>query len=198
MRNKLALFDFDGTITKKDSLIEFFKFYRGRNKTVRNLLAHSHWLLAMKLGLVANARVKERLLTHFFKDEPTEIFEERARNFSLHHLPQLVRKDALAQIKKHQKEGDRVIVISASAEDWLKPWCHLNKLELLATKLEKKGGKLTGKISGNNCNGPEKAKRIMELVDLNEYKVIYAYGDSKGDKEMFEIASHSFYRKFKV
>ncbi|MBK6266515.1 HAD-IB family hydrolase [Marivirga sp. S37H4] len=197
MKKNLALFDFDGTITKKDSLIEFLKFYFGKKKTILGFLSHSHLLVAMKMGIVANALVKEKILTYFFKGEPVKIFKEQAIDFSFHVLPQLVRMDALAQIKKHQKEGDRVIVISASAEDWLRPWCDANGLETLATKLEKKAGKLTGRIAGKNCNGAEKVKRILELLKVEDYESIYAYGDSKGDKEMLEISSHPVYRKFK-
>ncbi len=196
MNKNLALFDFDGTLTRKDSLLEFIKFYHGQTSFKRGFLRHTNWLVAMKLGLATRARVKERILIHFFKGETVKKFKERATVFSLTTLPKLVRKDALAQLKKHQENGDRVVIISASAEDWLMPWCKAHGLELLATKLNKKEGQITGEISGLNCSGYEKVRRIKELIHLKEYKNIYAYGDSQGDKEMLELSTHSFYKRF--
>ena len=70
-------------------------------------------------------------------------------------------------------------------------------IELIATKLEFKAGKLTGKFATNNCYGAEKSHRIKELFDLELYDYIYAYGDSRGDKEMLALADESFYKPFR-
>jgi len=109
-------------------------------------------------------------------------------------------------IAKHQQENTVVVVVSASAENWLKPWCTKNNLTLLGTRLLEKNGTITGKILGNNCNGKEKVSRINgkekvsrinEIFNLTDFEKIYAYGDSSGDKEMLSIASNPHYRLFK-
>ena len=88
-------------------------------------------------------------------------------------------------------------VVSASAENWVKPWCDKYGLICLATKLEVKDGIITGKLNGRNCYGDEKVCRIKERLDLSDYHEIIAYGDSSGDKEMLELAHHPFYKPFR-
>lgn len=47
-----------------------------------------------------------------------------------------------------------------------------------------------------NCHGIEKVNRIRNAVDLSNYDDIYAYGDSKGDSGMLDLATRRFYRSF--
>jgi len=60
-----------------------------------------------------------------------------------------------------------------------------------------KGGVVTGKLLSKNCYGIEKANRIQEVYNLSDYKHIYAYGDSRGDRELLELADESFYKPFR-
>ena len=103
----------------------------------------------------------------------------------------------MQKISWHKKDGDTIVIVSASPKYWLKPWCTKNSLALLATKLEIKNGVITGKISGKNCHGYEKARRILEAYDLEKFDYIYAYGDSVGDREMLGLANYKFYKFFK-
>jgi HAD superfamily phosphoserine phosphatase-like hydrolase len=97
----------------------------------------------------------------------------------------------MAILKKHQAEGDRVIIVSASMRCWLQPWCDKNNIELLSTQLEFKNGEFTGRFLTKNCHGKEKENRIKELLNLKDYETIYAYGDSSGDTQMLALAHKS-------
>ena len=79
---------------------------------------------------------------------------------------------------------------------WLKPWCDKNELELIATKLKIKNGFVTGRFQTKNCYGIEKAVRVREIYDLDDYDHIYAYGDSRGDRELLELAHTKNFRAF--
>ena len=193
---RLAIFDFDGTITKKDSFLEFMKFYSG---SIRFFLGFS--LLSPIMGLfffkiIPNWKAKEAALKYFFAGVPIEVFNEKCEIFSKKVIPKLVKKSALEAIKNHQKQNDRIIVISASAENWLTHWCTFNNLELIATRLEIKDGKLTGKLSGMNCYGDEKECRLKSYLDVQQFDEIHVYGDSSGDKAILNLATHPFYRHF--
>ena len=72
-----------------------------------------------------------------------------------------------------------------------------HNLDLIATKLEIRNGTVTGKFLSKNCYGIEKAHRVQEQYNLNDYDHIYAYGDSRGDKELLGLADESFYKPFK-
>jgi len=81
-------------------------------------------------------------------------------------------------------------------ENWLKKWCKKYNIDLIVTCLEIKNGKLTGKFSAKYCHGIEKVNRIKQCYNLSEYSIIFAYGDSSGDKEMLSIADKRYNKKF--
>jgi len=117
--------------------------------------------------------------------------------FASHELPSLIRPKALQEIKKLQDLGAEVVVISASAKNWLLTWAETMNVQLIATLLEVKNEKLTGRIDGENCHGEEKVRRIRASYDLSQYDEIYCYGDSSGDKPMLALGTFSFYKPFR-
>jgi phosphatidylglycerophosphatase C len=193
---KLALFDFDGTITTKDSLSDFIQYSIGKYSYYIGLLALSPMLTAYTLKLIRNDIAKEKLITHFFKGWDINRFKKIAEQYSLEQIDKITRTKAIEKIKWHQERKHKVIIVSASMECWLKPWCEKNDIDLISTKLEYKDNKLTGKFSTKNCYGIEKANRINECYNLSEYDYIYAYGDSSGDKELLALADESLYKPF--
>lgn len=193
---KLALFDFDGTITKSDTLPDFIQFACGKARYYWGLLLLSPILLGYVLKLVPNNIAKEKMLGHFFRGWSEKKFLNIATDYATTQVDQQVRKKAAERIDWHLSEGHRVVIVSASLEDWIKPWCERNRIELLATQFEKQSGTLTGHFSSKNCYGPEKVNRIKQSLDLESFDYIYAYGDSRGDKEMLALANESLYRPF--
>lgn len=197
MKNAIAFFDFDGTITRKDTLFEIVRFQKGNIHLYLGLMQLSPWLIGMKLGLITNAAAKEKMLSHFFKNTPLEDFQKKCDRFIEKRLPLLVRRNALEEIKKHLQNGVTVVVVTASAGNWMEGWCQKMNINCIATRLEVKDNKITGKINGRNCNGIEKVNQIRAHFDLSGFDTIFAYGDTKGDKEMLSLATFSFYKPFR-
>lgn len=190
MARTLVLFDFDGTITKSDTLFLITKRTVSKIGYAVGLFVLSPILVLNKLGLISSHTTKEIFLTWFFNNKPTTVFNDFAALID-------VRPKALEQIKEHQRLGHRVVVVSASSESWIGEWAKQNNLELVATRLEIKNNLLTGKIEGLNCNGAEKVNRIKSYLQLNEYDEIIVYGDSKGDREMLALGTKTFYKPFR-
>lgn len=193
---KIAFFDFDGTITTKDTMLEIIKFQFGKQKYLIGMLQISPWLIGLKAGLINNQKAKEKLLTHFFKGMNTGEFENMCKLFSNERLPALIRKEAVQKIFELQQKGFEIVVVTASPSDWVKHWCSKMELLYISTELEIHDEKITGKLQGLNCNFSEKVNRIKSLYRLDEYEEIHAFGDSKGDLEMLAIATHTYFRKF--
>ena len=193
---RLAIFDFDGTITYKDTFLEFMKFYKGKTSFYTGFALLSPIMGLFLFKIIPNYKAKEAALSHFFKGENIHEFNKKCELFGSQIVPGLIIPKALEAILNHQKAGDRVVVISASAENWLSPWCKKYNLELIATKLEIKDNKITGKLSGLNCYGEEKECRLKAYLDVAEYNEIYVYGDSPGDKYILKLATHPHYRYF--
>lgn len=193
---QLALFDFDGTITTDDSLIKFIRFAVGDIKFIWGMTVLSPILITYKLRLIPNYKAKQMMLSYFFKGMREHQFKTVARGYSLKHIDTILRSKAMKKIAFHKEQGHKVVVVSASIECWIKPWCDTNDLDLIATKLEMKDGIVTGKLLTKNCYGIEKVNRVKEKYNLSHYDYIYAYGDSRGDKELLEFADESYYKPF--
>lgn len=197
MKKSIAFFDFDGTITTKDTLIEIVKFYKGNVGLYSGLITLSPWLVAMKLKLISNRFVKEKFLTHFFKNIPTEKFGEICSQFVEKKIPALIRPDATKKLEEFKEKNVDIVIVSASPVNWIEVWCKTNGLSCIATHLETKEGYITGKIRGENCYGVEKVRRIKELYNLQDYSEIFCFGDTKGDKPMLALATFSYYKPFR-
>jgi len=193
---KLALFDFDGTITTHDSYREFLLFSFGKMRFITGILRVSPWLLAYLLRLVSNQTAKEKVTEVFFAGMSRADFDKHASAFVKQKLNSMIRPAAMKKILWHMQQKHRIIVVSASFSDFLKFWCEQHQLELISTNLEEDGGVLTGRFATPNCYGPEKVKRLKEHLQLDQYETIYAYGDSRGDREMLEIAHEKGFRVF--
>jgi HAD superfamily hydrolase (TIGR01490 family) len=194
---QLALFDFDGTITSRDSLIHFIRYAAGDTKVALGMAALSPMLLAYKLGLIPNDQAKQSMLGHFFRGISSKQFQQLAREYSLDKIDTILRPQAMERIEWHKEQGHDVVIVSASIECWLRPWCDKNGLELIATRMEIKNQVVTGKFSTKNCHGQEKVNRVKECYKLDDYECIYAYGDSRGDRELLALADESHYKPFR-
>ena len=196
MKREIAFFDFDGTITKKDTLLEFIKFSKGKIRFYLGFIVNLPHLVAFKLGIISNQSAKEKILRFFLKDMPISVFKQYCEKFSKYVLPKLIRPKALKEIQRLKQNNTLVVIVSASPENWIEEWAQNLQLELIASRLELDGGKVTGKILGKNCHGDEKVSRIREIYDLSQFYIVAAYGDSIGDRPMLELATTAYYKPF--
>jgi phosphatidylglycerophosphatase C len=192
---KIAFFDFDGTITKEDSTIKFIRFFSGDLKYIFGIIILSPLLMLYKLNILSNNYIKKIIITYFFKNIREVDFKHKAKLFSSKIIHKLIRKKALDRLD--WPKGHTIVVVSASINLWLQDWCDLNNFILIASELEIVNGKITGKLLCNNCHGPEKVKRISDKYNLSDYSYIYAYGNSRGDYEMLDIANEKHYKPFR-
>lgn len=172
----------------------FTRFVVGTPRFLFGLAVISIPLILHKFKIVGAQRAKEILLTHFFRGMSTAKFDKYGKDFAEKIIPHYIRPTALPVIANRES---RIIVVSASAENWISHWCTSNNLEFIATKLEVIDGKITGKISGKNCNSDEKVNRIKEKVNLSDYTDIIAYGDTSGDLPMLALATEKHFKPFR-
>lgn len=193
---KIAFFDFDGTITTKDTLFDFIKFAVGKKRFLIGMFRLIPILFGYKLKLIPNYKAKERMLSLFFQGMTKYDFIEVANKYALEKIDLIIHPKALETLNWHKEQNHKIVIVSASIDCWIRPWCERNDFELLSTKLEFKDNILTGKFLTKNCYGIEKVNRIKEMYNLNNFEYIYVYGDSEGDKQMLELGNESFYRLF--
>ena len=191
---KIYAFDFDGTLTTKDTLIEFIRYAKGSMALGLGFLRYAHLLVLMKLGLYPNYKAKQKVFAHFFKDTTIEDFNALCKAFAASST-HLLRQDGVAAINKAIKEGAEVVIVSASIDNWVQPF--FPQVKVLGTQIEVIDGKLTGRFLSKNCYGQEKVNRILSLYPNRQEYHLIAYGDSRGDREMLAFADESHFKPFR-
>ncbi len=190
----LALFDLDGTLTRRDTLSDLLVRHFGLRRCLAAGMPLTPWLVGVPSGLISRDAAKVRVLKAFFGGMSEAEFLAIGEHYAHHHLESLLRPQARSRLHWHIREGHRVIVISASVSDWIRPWAERLGIELLASELARDNGRITGELAGENCRGEEKVRRLCSLLDPAEYQPIYAYGDTDGDTAMLALADHPTYR----
>ena len=185
----IAVFDFDGTLTTRDSFIEFVRFTHGNLRCFCGLLLFAPLLVLMKLHLYPNWKVKERIFGYFFKGMPYDKFRHIGIDFA-EKKGNILNLSTLESLSSHRIQGHSIYVITASMEEWVGPF--FEGIVVLGTKPEvKDNGQLTGKFATKNCYGQEKVHRFLEMEPERDKYLLYAYGDSSGDRELLAFANSS-------
>lgn len=192
---KLYLFDFDGTLTYRDTMFLYLKFYDASRFKLQ-FIKHIPLFILLKLKLADPEKIKRSFISSVLKGQSRTKIEKKSQEFFDHYFPELVRKNALEFIKNIDREKTDCYIVSASLDIWVQPFAHHFKMNLLATQAEFVDDIFTGNFLGKNCNGPEKVHRIVEAVGTKKYDKTIAFGDTSGDKQMLAWADEAQFEFF--
>jgi len=198
----VAAFDFDGTLTSIDSLFFFLLHSQGAFKTLTKLGKHLPSLALYGLNRMSNHNIKEIILTEFFKNADEEEMKALGKAFADQAIDRLIKTTGFKKLQWHKSMGHHTVLVSATLDIYTMPWGFRHGFDhIISTQLElTPEKKLTGKLLGKNCWGPEKTRRLIEHLEKEigprDSYLLYAYGDSTGDRDLLEIADFGFYRSF--
>lgn len=192
----LAAFDFDGTLTVRDSFNAFLRWRAG---------ALGYLAGMARLGPAALAWMGDRDLTRF-KAAMVRVFltgvrraelEAQAEAFAERAAPRLFRPDALETWRRLRDEGARLVIVTASPETVVAPFARrLGADGLIGTRLAFDAEDRVAGLAGLNCRGPEKVVRLKAAFG-DRVRLIAAYGDTAGDRELLALADRGYLRVFK-
>ena len=195
MIKKIAIYDFDGTITKRDSFLPFLLHCFGWRIFVLKITKLLPSIILFVSSIDSRNKLKSNFIRAFFKNIDIDFVVKKGETYSSILIKNTF-ASAIENILRQKKENYYIVLLTASNEIWIKPaWGHLFD-KIICTDLEVKSGVFTGKIVGKNCQGLEKLKRIGDAFDLSKIEVIVAYGDSKNDFFLKQIATQFFYKAF--
>lgn len=194
----VAAFDFDGTLTRRETLLPFLLHTLGTVAVARHALVLSPTLAGYALHLIRNDIAKERVFIQCLSRMHMDELQQAGERFAAYVLPGLLRYEAMQRLEWHKQQGHRCVAISASLELYVGPWAIKAGFDdVIATHLEtREDGLVTGRLSGANCFGIEKVRRLESLLGAREGYTLYAYGDSRGDRELLSSADYAYYRQF--
>ncbi|MFT6290327.1 MAG: phosphatidylglycerophosphatase C [Ilumatobacter sp.] len=191
----VAAFDVDGTITTRDCVVPFMRRVSGARRILPRLGLRPDRLVPV-LARRDRDQLKELAAQAAFRGHRYDDLATAGSEFAQHVYERWLRLDTLASLEAHLAAGDRVVLVSASFEVYLRP---LGKLlgvdDVVATKLIVHNGVATGSLDGENCRGPEKVRRLHSWLsdhhDRRSAVRLVAYGDSAGDRELLADADEA-------
>lgn len=192
----IVAFDFDGTLTGRDTILPFLRAVAGTGAFLRGLPALVPCLAARVLGLRGATATKERLFWRYLAGRPFGEVRAAALRFARNELPHMLRPAAVRCLDRHRSEGHRCLVVTASPEIYVAPWAAARGIEAIGSRLAvDAGGRLTGGHEGLACDGAEKLRRLRAVVG-EDVRILHAYGDSRGDLPLLAAAENAHWRRF--
>lgn len=205
----IALFDFDGTLTRRDTLPLFIRHAVGWSGLLCAMISTLPAMIVLacngwkSIGGISAGNTKEKLLKRCFCGKTTSHIDAICHDFA-HNIDQVIAPAVVDAMKQHIEQGHKVVIVSASVDVWIKPWAaRYGVRDIIATRLEiDNNNRYTGHFMGENCNGDEKVQRIARMYTPAHYHIV-AYGNSSGDYPMLHFAHEAYMcknnsiRKFK-
>jgi phosphatidylglycerophosphatase C len=194
----IVAFDFDGTLTTHDSFTAFLRWKA-------QPLGYALGLVRLLPHIVAygvhrdRGRLKAAAAAVFLRGMTQEALAKQAEAFAMRFAQSMLRPDAVQAWRNWRAQGAFVVIVTASPEITIAPFARgLGADALIGTRLAlDAAGRVTGKLDGRNCRGPEKVARLKQAFG-QDMRLAAAYGDTSGDRDMIAIAETKGYRLFKA
>ena len=203
--HEIFVFDFDGTITTRDTFALFLRYYAGTVRWAVNITRLLPTFAAYKLGRIDRHAVKLAVINRFFAGESADDVESRAKQFATEVIPNLIRpaaQDRIDTLLNSPECGpESLYICSASIGPYLREWassCGIHERNVMSSELTIMNGRITEGLFGYNVWGINKVRRILDQFAPHSVRIVEAYGDTRGDWEMLHAAEASYFKPFRV
>lgn len=199
---KLAIFDIDFTLTKKETSIELYKYMLRKDpKLIKHLPKHLITLLLYGIKFYDEKKSKEAFLRFLDGVEEKEV-QRIVKDFYREKLSTIIYEDAIKMIKKLKSEGYKIYLISASGEFYLNELYNIKEVDkIIGTRFKVENGVFKSLMEGANCKGEEKIKRLMEELKKDsvevDFKSSYMFSDSLADLPLLNLVGKGYLINYK-
>lgn len=192
----LSVFDFDGTLTRRDSFVPFLLFAFGWKAFASRALRMMPACIRYLGKGMSRDELKAVLVATFLTGVEEAWVKCKAVEFRRAFWVRLMRPSGLQSVAAELASGAQVTICSASPRIVLMPFAEKLGINLIATELEVVDGKLTGAISGSNCRCEMKVLRLESVYGPLDKFRLRAWGDTRGDHELLAAAQEPHWRHF--
>ncbi|MBW9151978.1 HAD-IB family hydrolase [Clostridium estertheticum] len=202
MKEKLAIFDVDYTITKRETLVEFYIFMLKKNPKYIKYLPKSIFSSLFYVFKIYDASKTKKTFIRFIDGIEENDMKKIVKEFYEKRLSKILYKDAIDTIKKMKNQGYKIYLISASAEFYLSELYNIKEVDkVIGTRFIKENGLHRNQILGENCKGEEKVKRLKEVLLKENIDVDFEnscmFSDSLSDLPLFNLVGHPYLINYK-
>jgi len=197
----IAAFDFDGTLTRRDTLLPFLARGLGWPRFLLALLQCSPWLAGYAVRLVRNDVAKARLMRATLSGRSLAEIDGWTTRWLAEDFAGQLQDWTVARLAWHRQAGHCCVLVSASPDLYLQRVARQLGFDgLVCTEMEVQGACLTGRMRTPNCHGEQKVLRLQAWLSARfggqsaQAMTLYAYGDTAGDKPLLRLARHAWYR----
>lgn len=190
----LHVFDFDGTITKRDTLFPLAFFFL-KNGFLLGFLEFFFIFIGFKLNLLSNLELKKSFISCFFKNRSVVNINLILHNYFTKNM--LYNNSIYDYFLQSLRNKESVIIVSANFDIVIKIWLKsidVSNITVIATCVGVENDMFTGKIVGNICRGKEKEEKLKKHININEY-YITSYADEASDKYIMSLANKQIWVK---
>lgn len=196
MPKEIVAFDFDGTLSIRDSFTAFLKWRVGPMVWAAGMVQ----LVPAALRYVVDrdrGAIKAASVDLFIKGLSRKQISDEAESYAASVYAHFMRPDALACWEAWGKKGVHRVIVTASPETTIEPFARRLKADnLIGTQFEfDADDKLTGRFATPNCRREQKVLRIREVYG-DDVRILAAYGDTSGDEQMIAEAEEKGFRVF--
>ena len=204
-QRRVAAFDFDGTLTTRDTLVPFLYRVSGPRQFAT---------ATAKLGIKGSLRripitdrdhVKELMIRELLGGRQEADLRALGQEYATEILAKRMNDAVLQRLRNHVDRGDEVLFVSASLVYYLDPIAELLDVDaVIAVEPRSADGTLDGSLTHPNVRAQQKAIRLSEWLSANDHSdgpgelhespvELWAYGNSSGDHELLDMADHPFW-----
>ena len=197
-KKSVAIFDFCETLVDFQTADEFVLFVHNSNHLpFLNQWIFASWNWARKTRLLAiydrifrNNPIEKKWLLYSLKGLSEAFVIQEATRFSK-WLKSRINENVWDQFELTTKYSDIVIICSGGYEVYLDAFFRGFDVHVIATRIQFKNGKFTGRMDGSDCLKEEKVKRIEKNYgsEIWSQAEIEFYSDSITDMPLFEKSS---------
>lgn len=199
---KLAIFDIDFTLTKKETLIQFYMYMMKKNP---KLLMYIPRIIFSGIcyGLKVNKEKKTKeIFMRFIRGIKEEDMKKIVKEFYDEKLSKILYEDSINMIKKLKSQGYMIILISASPEFYLEGFYNITEVDkIMGSRISCREGIYENKMDGENCKGEEKVKRLKKYIEEEnlqvDFKNSYMFSDSLSDLPLFRLVGNPYLINYK-
>ena len=188
---QIAIFDLDGTITRRDTLFPL----------VLRRLAQRPWRLARLLLVIpAAARflvdrdrgaLKQSMLRATLRGTARAELQAFACEFVRDRIANGCFREALATVRRHRDAGHHLVLMSASVDFYVPEFGRqLGFDQVICTEVSWQHDRLDGTLLTANRRGEEKARCLRALFAVRRYDDSFAYGNSASDLPHLQLVRH--------